>query len=93
MRFAWAQINFSTRRGTEDYHGTLFEFFRNDVLNARSFLRALKENLRLKISGGISAAPPRPWNAGRKKLFFFGGQEYKRRIDGDTRRATIPTRE
>ncbi len=34
---ASTQINISTKSGTRDYHGTLFEFIRNDVLDARSY--------------------------------------------------------
>ena len=35
-RSGGGQINFVTRGGTTNYHGTLFEFLRNDKLNARS---------------------------------------------------------
>jgi hypothetical protein len=34
---ASTQINISTKSGTRDYHATLFEFIRNDVLDARSY--------------------------------------------------------
>jgi Carboxypeptidase regulatory-like domain/TonB-dependent Receptor Plug Domain len=36
-RTGGAQVNFATRRGTSEYHGTLWEFFRNDKLNSRGF--------------------------------------------------------
>lgn len=93
-RMGGGQLNFTTRSGTDQFHGTLFEFLRNDKLNARSFFAPKVEKLNLNDFGwnfggwipfpGISSATD-------KKLFFFGGQEYKRRIDGATRRATIPT--
>lgn len=88
------QINFATRSGTDHFHGTLLEFFRNDKLNARGFFSPKVEELRLNNFGwnlGGPIAIPR-YSKGHNKLFFFIGQEYKRRVDGDTRRATIPTR-
>ncbi len=36
-RTGGGQVNFSTRRGTSKYHGTLWQFFRNDKLNSRGF--------------------------------------------------------
>ena len=94
-RTGGAQINFSTRRGSSQFHGTMFEFFRNDVLNSRGFFSPQIEKLRLNNFGWNLGGPifiPGKFNADRKKLFFFGGQEYKRRVDASTRRATIPTR-
>ncbi len=54
-RQAGAAINYTTRGGTEKFHGTLFEFFRNDKLNARSFFAPKVETLRLNQFG---------WNLG-----------------------------
>jgi hypothetical protein len=94
-RFAGGQVNFTTRSGTEQFHGALFEFFRNDKLNARSFFAPTKEKLRLNNFGwtfGGWVPLPGISTRGGRKLFFFAGQEYKRRVDGDTRLATMPTR-
>ena len=51
-RNAGANVDLITKSGTKDFHGGLWEFFRNDVLNANSFFRnktsqprpVLKEN-------------------------------------------------
>ncbi len=92
-RNAGGQINFVTRSGTTQYHGTLFEFFRNDKLNARSFFAPTIEKLRLNDFGWNLGGPVElPWRRhADKKLFFFVGQEYKRRVDGQTVRDTVPT--
>jgi hypothetical protein len=94
-RFGGGQINYSTRRGGSSYHGTLWEFFRNDKLNSRGFFSPQTEKLRLNNFGWNLGGPiywPNKFNTDKKKLFFFGGQEYKRRIDASTRRVTVPTR-
>jgi hypothetical protein len=93
-RFGGSQVNVSIRRGTSDFHGTVWEFFRNEKLNSRGFFSPQTEKLRLNNFGWNLGGPiywPGKFNSDRKKFFFFGGQEYKRRIDGVTRRATIPT--
>ena len=93
-RTGGAQVNFATRRGTSEYHGTLWEFFRNDKLNSRGFFSPTTEKLRLNNFGWNLGGPvhwPGKFNSDRKKLFVFGGQEYKRRVDAETRRVTFPT--
>lgn len=94
-RFSGAQMNFTTRGGGSHYHGTLFEFFRNDKLNARSFFSPVVDTLRLNNFGwnfGGWLPIPGISSSSEKKLFFFVGQEYKRRVDGQTKLTTIPTR-
>ena len=91
-RNAGGQINFVTKGGTQQFHGTLLEFFRNDVMNARNFFAPVKAELRVN-NFGWNVGGPILWpghSKAEKKLFFFVGQEYKRRIDGQTLRATIP---
>ena len=92
-RQAGAAINYTTRGGTETYHGTLFEFFRNDKLNSRGFFSPRVDTLRLNQFGWNLGGPVQiPGLIGKEhKLFFFIGQEYRRRVDGQTNRATFPT--
>ena len=93
-RSGGAQVNFATRRGSSKYHGTLWEFFRNDKLNSRGFFSPITEKLRLNNFGWNLGGPvtwPGKFNADRKKFFFFAGQDYKRRVDASTRRVTFPT--
>jgi hypothetical protein len=62
-RSAGANVNVVTKSGTNQFHGTAFEFFRNTVLNANDFFR--------KISPPVNGAP----NDGRQALNSnqFGG--------------------
>lgn len=88
-RNAGAQINVITRSGTNEVHGTLFEFFRNDKLDARNFFATAKPKNRYNNFGGTVGGPIR-----RDRLFFFLSNEYRRIIQSTgTRTAIVPTLE
>ncbi len=95
-------LNFSTRSGGKDFHGTLWEFFRNDALDAASFFAnstgSPKEKLRLNQFGGNIGGPfllpfgeggPLFKNTG--KLFFFVNYENLRLNQTQQRQSTVPT--
>jgi carboxypeptidase family protein len=87
-RNAGAAVNVVTRGGGNDYHGSVYEFLRNDKLDARSFFSPVRGKLRFNNFG---------WNFNGKivkdKLFFFVGQEYKYiRQDAAPVRRILPTR-
>jgi len=51
------QISFITKSGSNNFHGSAFEYIRNDALDARNFFdRAVKSKLRLNQFGDRSAA-------------------------------------
>ncbi|HEX4156493.1 MAG TPA: carboxypeptidase regulatory-like domain-containing protein [Acidobacteriaceae bacterium] len=65
------QMNMITKGGTNQLHGTLFEFFRNDALDAHDYFETgRKQPLRLNQFGGNLAGP-----IVRDKLFFFVNYE------------------
>jgi outer membrane receptor protein involved in Fe transport len=68
-----AQVNVVTKSGTNDFHGTLFEFFRNDKLDARNFFAARRPKNRYNNFGGTLGGAIK-----RDKLFFFLSNEYRR---------------
>ena len=87
-RNAGASINVVTRSGGNDYHGSAYEFIRNDKLDARNVFSSVKQKLRFNNFG---------WNFNgpivKDKLFFFVGQEYKYiRQDAAPVRRILPTR-
>jgi len=87
-------INVVTKSGTREFHGTLFEFVRNDRLDARSFFARGIDPLRFNDFGWTLGGPvfiPRRWNADKNKLFFFAGQEWKYAHQGQTQLGTVPT--
>jgi hypothetical protein len=84
-------INVVTRRGTNNYHGSVFEFFRHDALNAYSWeskqrTTPAKSPLRYNNFGYFVGGPIL-----KERLFFFGGQEYKRPRTGRTVNELVPT--
>jgi len=52
-----AQISLVTRSGENHYRGSLYEYFRNDVLDARDFFDAKKPPLRFNNFGGTFSGP------------------------------------
>ena len=61
-----AQVNVITRSGTNEFHGTLFEFFRNDKLDARNFFSPIRPKNRYNNFGGTVGGP-----VVKDKLFVF----------------------
>ncbi len=65
-------INFTLRSGTNQFHGGLFEFFRNDKLDARPFFNAVRPRVRFNEFGGSFGGPviiPKLYD-GKDKTFF-----------------------
>ena len=86
-RNSGAQVSLVTRSGGNDFHGSAFEFLRNDKFDARSFFAPVRPTLRFNNFGYSFGGP-----IVKDKLFFFGGQEWKyiRRLSAAQRR-TVPS--
>lgn len=65
----------TTKSGSNDFHGSLFEFFRNTSLDAKSFFATKPEQFNLNQFGGSIGGPIK-----KNKTFFFvdGEQKYQR---------------
>src|SRR2546422_421080 len=83
-------LNVTTKSGTNQLHGTLFEFFRNDKLDANSFF---------SNKAGL-ARPPLRWNQfganlggpiRRDKLFFFFNYEGAQASQNSPQTGNVPT--
>jgi Carboxypeptidase regulatory-like domain/TonB dependent receptor len=76
-----------TKSGTNEYHGDLFEFVRNDLFNARSYFSATQSSLKRNQFGGTIGGP-----IAKNKLFFFGGYQGTRlRSDPADTQSFVPT--
>ena len=76
----------TTKSGTNQLHGSLYEFLRNTSLDAKSFFATSTEKFNLNQFGGSLGGPIR-----KNKTFFFldGEQKYQRR--GITFTGLVPT--
>ena len=76
-------ITMVIKSGTQDFHGALWEFNRNEDYQANNFLLNLagkpRPEFRLNVPGGNFGGPL--W---RKKAFFFVNEEWRRQIQGST---------
>jgi hypothetical protein len=83
---AGATTSVVTRSGTNQLHGALYEFLRNDAFDARNFFSAKVEPLKQHQFGGTVGGP-----VARDRLLFFGYYEGFRNTQGLTTTATVPT--
>jgi hypothetical protein len=102
-RSSGGQIRFVTRSGGRDFHGDVFEFYRDEGLDANSWSRNSSplpdlnsrpaaftyHQFGYDVGGPVTI--PGKFNTNRDKLFFFWAQEwiYYRRTDTNT--GTVPT--
>jgi hypothetical protein len=66
-----SQVTVVTKSGTDQYHGDVWEFLRNDALNARNFFSGTVPSLKENQFGAAAGGPL--WKS--KKLFFFGSYQ------------------
>jgi hypothetical protein len=88
-RFNGGVVNVATRSGSNAFHGSLFEFFRNESLNARNYFSkapARKPEYRRDLFGATLGGPVL-----HNRLFFFGDYQGVKQLIGVTRISTIPT--
>jgi hypothetical protein len=89
-RFNGGVVNVATRSGSNSIHGSLFEFFRNEALNARNYFAAgapaRKPEYRRNLYGATLGAPIL-----HDRLFFFGDYQGIKALIGRTVISTIPT--
>jgi hypothetical protein len=78
-RNSGANVAIATRSGTNEFHGDIFEFFRNDALNANEWFnnaqRVERPKIRLNMFGVEGGGPIK-----KDKTFFFAGWQGQRII-------------
>ena len=85
-RQAGGQIIVTTKPGTNQFHGSVYEFHRNSGLDASNFFAPQKPGFRRNQFGGVAGGPIR-----RDHTFFFAGYEGQRRGQQEASLASVPT--
>jgi hypothetical protein len=99
-------INYTMKSGTNQYHGTAFDYFKNEALNAGTpftnagLTNSLRDNqlvrnrLRQNDFGGTFGGPVRLgklYNGTNKTFFFFSYEQYANNISTNNGLGTVPT--
>jgi hypothetical protein len=86
-KFSGAVVNAITKGGTNSFHGDVFEFLRNDAMDARNYFAPSKSELRQNQFGYTLGGPV--W---KDHLFFFSDYQGTRQVAGaETGLVTVPT--
>lgn len=92
-----ATVETITKSGTRDFHGTVFEFVRNNDFNARNFFQSdvpvyKKNDFGYTIGGPLFI--PKLYNTNRQKTFFFWSEEWRKDlVPGQTFNNQVPSNE
>jgi outer membrane receptor protein involved in Fe transport len=91
-------INVVTKQGTRNFHGSVYEFLRNDKLDANDFFLnssgSPKSELRFNNFGYTLGGPfwiPGLYNKDKTKDFFFASYEGRREVRGNVATDNVPT--
>jgi len=80
------QVDVVSRSGGNQYHGSVYEFFRNSVFDARTYNAATVAPFRLNNYGGSLGGP-----IYRNKVFFFANYEGYRQVFYQQSSGNVPT--
>jgi hypothetical protein len=89
-RFNGGAVNVATKAGTSNFHGEVYEFLRNEAMNARNYFTPTtsgKPIFRRNQYGGALGGPLLP-----RRLFFFADYQGTNQAVGVVRTSTVPTR-
>ena len=76
-KFTGSVMNTVTKSGTNRFHGTLFEFYRNQGMDATNYFDTTKAELKRHQFGGVLGGPI--W---KNKIFFFTDFQQTRQVAG-----------
>ncbi len=77
-------VNVVSKSGTNQFHGTAWEFFRNTVLDAKHPLKGISKLEQNQFGANFGGPVILPFYHGRNKTFFFGSYEGFRRAQPST---------
>ncbi|HVO80189.1 MAG TPA: TonB-dependent receptor [Terriglobales bacterium] len=88
-------VEVETKSGTTSFHGTAYEFVRNDLFNARNYFESEVPAYKKNDFGYTLGGPlyiPGVFNTKKDKTFFFWSQEWRRdRVPGQVFNTPVPS--
>ena len=85
--FSGGQVNVVTKSGTNGFHGDLFNFWRNTVLDAANYEnQGVRGDFKQNQFGGTIGGPIK-----KDKVFFFGDYQGNRQILGQSQSFNVPS--
>ena len=84
--YSGGQINVVTKSGSNQYHGTVFDFLRNTDLDARNYYSPTRGVFIQNQFGGTAGGPIR-----KNKIFWFADYQGTRQILGQTQSYNVPS--
>jgi len=95
---AGGTINVATKSGTNEMHGSMYEFLRNQKFDANSFFAnrsgAVKSKFHMNQFGATAGAPvliPKIYNGKNKTFWFFNWESVRQNTPPSTSLTTVPT--
>src|SRR5262249_42113675 len=87
-----AVVNVETKSGTNKFHGSLYEYVRNDAFDARNFFSKNVPELKMNTFGGTLGGPIKLHRDSTPKTFFFLSTDWRPQRLASTIQLAIPTR-
>jgi Carboxypeptidase regulatory-like domain len=89
-------MTFVSKSGTNQFHGTAYDFLRNDALDARRFFARTRGVLKQNDFGASVGGPiwiPKLYNGKNRTFFFFAFEGFRNRVGGNDDILSVPTPE
>jgi len=89
-------VSFVSKSGGRKYHGTLFDFVRNNAFDARGFFNRTPPVYRQHDFGMTAGGPvqiPKLYKKNNKTFFFFSYEGFRNRVGGNTNVSALPPEE
>lgn len=89
-------MTFVSKSGTNQFHGVLYDFLRNEKLDARGFFAQSRGIYKQNDFGGTVGGPvilPRLYNGRNRTFFFFAYEGFRNRVAANDAIFSVPTPE
>ncbi len=89
-------MSFASKSGTNKFHGSAYDFLRNDAMDARGFFAQTRSIYRQNDYGFTASGPvwiPRVYNGRDKTFFFVSNEGFRNRVGANNTILSVPTPE